>query len=70
MASIYNYFVYILACPDQTYYTGVTNDLEIRLSQHHSGENPLSYTYSRRPLILRYHQRFDFIEHAIEFETS
>ena len=27
-------------------------------------------TYSRRPLILKYYQRFDFIKHAIEFEKQ
>lgn len=70
MATIHNYFVYILECSDKSYYTGVTNDLEVRLLQHQNGEDPLSYTYSRRPLILRYYQRFDFIEHAIEFEKQ
>lgn len=70
MANIHNYFVYILECSDKTYYTGVTNDLELRFLQHQNGENPLSYTYARRPLILKYWQRFDFIEHAIEFEKQ
>ena len=70
MASTHNYFVYILECADKSYYTGVTNDLEVRLLQHNNGENPLAYTYSRRPLILRHYQRFDYIEHAIEFEKQ
>ena len=70
MATIHNYFVYILECADKSYYVGVTNDLEIRLAQHSKGENPLSYTFSRRPLILKYFQRFDYIEHAIEFEKQ
>ena len=70
MTTIHNYFVYILECSDGSYYTGVTNDLEARLLQHQNGEESLSYTYSRRPLILKYYQRFDFIEHAIEFEKQ
>ena len=70
MATLHNYFVYILECSDKSYYTGVTNDLEIRLQQHQNGENPLAYTFSRRPLVLRYWQRFDFIEQAIEFEKQ
>ena len=70
MANIHNYFVYILECSDKSYYVGVTNDLEVRLIQHQNGENPLSYTYTRRPLILPYYQRFDFIEHAIGFEKQ
>ena len=70
MSTIHNYFVYILECSDGSYYTGVTNDLEVRLLQHNNGDNISAYTYSRRPLILRYYQRFDFIEHAIEFEKQ
>lgn len=70
MTTIHNYFVYILECSDGSYYTGVTNDLEARLLQHQNGEDTLSYTYSRRPLILKYYQRFDFIKHAIEFEKQ
>jgi putative endonuclease len=70
MSTIHNYFVYILECSDGSYYTGVTNDLEVRLFQHNNGDNISAYTYSRRPLILRYYQRFDFIEHAIEFEKQ
>lgn len=70
MATTHNYFVYILECSDKSYYTGVTNDLEVRLLQHENGQDPLSYTFYRRPLILRYRQRFDYIEHAIEFEKQ
>ena len=70
MATVNNYFVYILECVDGTYYTGVTNDLEVRIAQHNSGENLTAYTYSRRPLTLRYYLRFDYIEHAIEFEKQ
>lgn len=70
MATIHNYFVYILKCSDQSYYTGVTNDLEARLMQHNEGENEKAYTFSRRPLVLKYYQRFDYIEHAIEFEKQ
>ncbi len=70
MPTIYNYFVYILACADKSYYVGVTNDLEIRLKQHNDGENKSSYRYSRRPLTLMYYHRFEDINHAIEFEKQ
>ncbi len=68
MTTIHNYFVYILKCFDKSYYVGVTNDLEIRLEQHNNGDNLFFYIFSRRPLILKYFQRFDYIEHAVEFE--
>ena len=70
MIRIHNYFVYILECADKSYYVGVTNDLETRLKQHQEGENPKSYTFKRRPLLLKYYMRFDYIEHAIEFEKQ
>ena len=70
MVRIHNYFVYILECADKSYYVGVTNDLEARLSQHSDGENVFAYTFSRRPLLLRYYQRFDQIENAIDFEKQ
>jgi len=70
MTRIHNYFVYILECSDKSYYVGVTNDLETRLSQHNDGENVFAYTFSRRPLLLKYYQRFDEIEDAIDFEKQ
>jgi len=70
MVRIHNYFVYILECADKSYYVGVTNDLEIRLAQHNDGENVLAYIFSRRPVILKYCQRFDQIEDAIDFEKQ
>ncbi|WP_363317954.1 GIY-YIG nuclease family protein [uncultured Algibacter sp.] len=46
------YYVYILLCADNTYYTGMTNDLERRINQHKSGYKKDSYTESRRPIEL------------------
>jgi putative endonuclease len=70
MATIHNYFVYILECADGSYYTGVTSDLENKLLQHTNGIHITAYTFKRRPVTLRYYQRFDYIEHAIEFEKQ
>ena len=70
MPNIHNYFVYILECADGSYYVGVTNNLEIRIEQHNSGYDPKSYTFTRRPVVLRYYQRFNLIEQAIEFEKQ
>lgn len=67
---IHNYFLYILEGSDKSYYVGVTNDLEIRIGQHNSGENTSSFTFTRRPVVLKYYKRFDQIEHAIEFEKQ
>jgi len=70
MPNTHNYFVYILQCADGSYYVGVTNDLEVRLEQHQIGYDPKSYTFTRRPIVLKYYQRFTLIEQAIEFEKQ
>lgn len=41
--------VYILLCSDNTYYTGITNDLESRLDKHKNGLGA-KYTRGRGPL--------------------
>ena len=40
------YFVYIIECRDKTLYTGITTDLERRLSEHKNGTGS-HYTRSR-----------------------
>ena len=64
------YFVYILKCSDNSYYTGVTSDLENRLVQHQSGFFPESYTHNRRPVQLVFQQEFNEINLAILFEKK
>ena len=63
-------YVYILRCSDNTYYTGVTSDLDIRLSQHESGFHKNSYTYRRRPVDLVFYAEFTDITIAIEKEKQ
>ena len=64
------YYVYILKCSDNSFYTGVTNDLENRFLQHHDGKHPESYTYKRRPVELVFHQEFNEVNDAIAFEKQ
>lgn len=70
MSRDYQYFVYIVQCSDGLYYTGVTNDVERRLWEHNEGIHEDSFTFKRRPVVLRYWQRFTNINHAIEFEKQ
>jgi len=67
---IHHYFVYILKCIDNTYYTGVTNNITRRYSEHEQGIDPKSYTFSRRPLKLVWFEEFSNIEFAIEKEKQ
>lgn len=48
------YFVYILKCADNTYYTGSTQDVSKRLHQHNSLKSGAHYTKIRRPVTLVY----------------
>ena len=64
------YFVYILKCADDSYYTGVTNNIEERVRQHESGYSASSYTYNRRPVTLVFSQQMQSIQQAIELEKQ
>ena len=45
--------VYIVECSDGSLYTGITNDLDKRITAHNDGRGA-KYTKSRRPVRLRY----------------
>jgi putative endonuclease len=63
-------FVYILRCKDGTYYVGSTRgSLEDRVTQHNAG-NFGGYTAARRPVVLVWHQEFQYITDAIAAERQ
>lgn len=64
------YFVYILLCCDNSYYTGVTNNIERRLYEHENGLSPGSYTHRRRPVKMVFCEKFNDINQAIAFEKQ
>ncbi|MBK6506903.1 MAG: GIY-YIG nuclease family protein [Ignavibacteria bacterium] len=63
-------WVYILECSDDSYYTGVTNDLDRRLEQHNSDGDKKSYTHSRRPVKLVFCEEFKSPNEAIMAEKQ
>ena len=63
-------YVYILKCSDDSYYTGITSNLEQRMLQHHTAFYPDCYTASRRPLELVFYAEFTDINLAIEKEKQ
>ena len=65
-----NYYVYIIECSDKSYYTGVTNNIEKRLGEHNSGYDVKSYTFIRRPVVLKFSQQFHDINQAIALEKQ
>ncbi len=64
------YFVYILKCADNSYYTGVTNNLDRRMYDHANSRNPDSYTSKRLPIKLVFHHVFHSPMQAISFEKQ
>lgn len=70
MKIAHNYYVYIVECSDKSYYVGVTNNLERRIWEHNNDENKLNYTYKRRPVILKYCERFQDITQPIAWEKQ
>ena len=45
--------IYIVKCRDETFYTGITNNLNKRLEAHNGGRGA-KYTAARRPVQLVY----------------
>ena len=70
MKTDHNYYVYTVECNDRNYYTGITNDIERRLWEHHTGYNPRSYTYTTRPVELKYDEHFHDVHQAIAWEKQ
>ena len=64
------YYVYILKCKDNSYYTGITNDIDRRFTEHSAGENKTAYTYNKRPVELVFCEQFSDVNQAISFEKQ
>jgi predicted GIY-YIG superfamily endonuclease len=64
-----SFWVYILKCADDSYYTGHTDNLEARINAHQAGEIP-GYTSSRRPLMLAFAQEFPSRYEALSAERQ
>ena len=62
-------FTYVLACADETLYTGWTTNLERRLRAHQSGKAS-KYTRARLPVTLVYHQEYATSREARQQEVA
>jgi predicted GIY-YIG superfamily endonuclease len=51
------FWVYILRCADGSYYVGHTDDIELRLAKHRTGEFA-GYTRTRLPVKLAFMEEF------------
>src|SRR5690349_21065449 len=66
------YFVYIAECSDGTYYTGYTDNIELREKEHNGlGKFPgAKYTRTRRPVKMVYSEDFQTRSFAMRRELE
>jgi predicted GIY-YIG superfamily endonuclease len=64
------FWAYILECSDGSYYTGHTDNLSHRIAAHEQGFFPTCYTFSRRPVTLKWQQQFPTREEALSAEQQ
>lgn len=64
-----SFWVYILRCADDSYYTGQTDNLEKRIGEHQAGELG-GYTSARLPVKLVFSQEFPSREEALAAERQ
>ena len=62
-------YMYILKCSDDSYYTGSTKYLELRIAQHQNGQGA-NHTKKRLPVKLVYYEVFDRIDEAFYREKQ
>jgi len=63
------YFVYIIECSDKSLYTGITNNLKRRLSQHKNG-NGGHYTRSKEIVKIVYTEEHSNRSSALKREAE
>lgn len=64
-----HYYVYVLLCSDGSYYVGHTDNIENRLEQH-KNKVYQTYTSSRLPIKLVFHQEFESRDEAFTAERK
>jgi putative endonuclease len=64
------YYVYIIKCSDETYYTGFTSNLAKRMIENNTGKHKDSYTFNRKPMTLEFYAEFTNVNIAIETEKQ
>ena len=64
-----SFWVYILQCADNSYYTGHTDNLEGRIAKHQLGEIE-GYTSTRLPVKLLFSEEFPTRDEALACEQQ
>ena len=61
------FFVYIVQCSDETFYTGYTKNVEERVALHNSG-NGAKYLRGKLPVKLVYAKEYHYYKNALSAE--
>lgn len=64
------YYVYILKCKDKSLYCSSTNNLEKRVKEHNELKRGAHYTKIRRPVVLKYSEKFKTLKEARKREAE
>ena len=64
------HFTYILECADKSFYVGCTNNMEKRLREHNDSKWGAHYTKIRRPVVLKYFEKFNTLIEARRREAE
>jgi predicted GIY-YIG superfamily endonuclease len=64
-----SFWVYILRCADNSYYTGHTDNLQERIAKHQAGEIE-GYTSTRLPIRVVFSEEFPTREEALACERQ
>ena len=62
------FWTYMVKCVDGTFYTGHSDNLQLRMAQHEQGTDVDCYTYNRRSVKLIYTQEFSTRYEALQME--
>jgi putative endonuclease len=52
-----DWYFYLVRCKDNSLYSGITTDVDHRVREHNKGTGA-KYTFSRRPVILVYSEKY------------
>jgi len=63
------WFVYIIKCEDESFYTGITNDLKRRFFEH-SHKKGGKYTSSHKPKEIIYYETYPNKSQALKRESQ
>ena len=53
------WYLYVVRCSDETFYTGVTTNIARRINEHNTSHRGAKYTRTRRPVELVFWSDFE-----------